>query len=86
MKKQWVVYILRCADDSFYTGITNDLKNRVRWHNKYGTKYTRARRPVKLVWYEFEDNMSDAMSHEYKIKEFPRALKEQLIRREYSIK
>ena len=47
----WFVYILRCADDSLYTGITNDVARRVKQHNtgQQGARYTRQRRPVTLV-------------------------------------
>ncbi|MCK9570211.1 GIY-YIG nuclease family protein [Candidatus Pacearchaeota archaeon] len=49
-KKQWVVYLVRCTDNSLYCGITNDLTNRIRAHNTgTGAKYTRGRGPVELV-------------------------------------
>jgi putative endonuclease len=49
----WVVYILRCADDTYYTGITNDLDARVKAHNDgTGAKYTKPRTPVKIVYQE----------------------------------
>jgi putative endonuclease len=49
-EKNWVVYLVRCCDDSLYCGITNDLPNRIKAHNKgTGAKYTRGRGPIELV-------------------------------------
>ena len=49
----WHVYIVRCADGSLYTGLTNDLTARIAKHNSgAGAKYTRSRRPVRLVWHQ----------------------------------
>ena len=64
------VYILLCADNTLYTGYTNDLAKRIRQHNtgKEGAKYTRSRRPCKLVYHEEYDNKTDALSREYHIK------------------
>jgi len=48
--KKWVVYLVRCSDDSLYCGISNDIKNRmVEHHSGKGTKYTRSRKPVELI-------------------------------------
>ena len=60
---KWVVYIVRCADSSFYTGVTTDVDRRVREHNfsKRGAKYTRSRRPVVLVAKCFVKNRSQAL-------------------------
>ncbi len=76
-------YILRCADGTLYTGWTNDLEARVKRHNAgQGAKYTRARRPVTLVWYEtFEDKIA-AQRREYAIKQLTRAEKLALIEQE----
>lgn len=65
------LYILKCADKSFYTGITVDLVRRVREHNqsKLGARYTRARRPVKLIYSKRFKNRSIALKAEYKIKQ-----------------
>ena len=73
-------YILRCADGSLYTGWTNDLEKRLKAHNSgRGAKYTRARRPVELVWYEaFADKIA-AQRREYAVKQLTRAEKLQLI-------
>ena len=73
-------YILRCADGSLYTGWTNDLEKRLKRHNAgLGSKYTRARRPVELVYSESFSDKSAAMSREAEIKRLSRAEKLQLI-------
>ena len=75
-----ICYILRCADGSLYTGWTNNLEKRLRAHNGgTGGKYTRARRPVKLVYAEQFDTRQEAMSREWHIKRLSRAEKLQLI-------
>jgi len=78
---QWYVYILRCADDSLYTGVTTDLERRLREHNeaKLGAKYTRNRRPVKLVYSEKAENRSEACKREAAIKRLSRKEKIRLI-------
>jgi len=73
-------YILRCRDGSFYTGWTNDLQRRLASHNEgKGSKYTRTRRPVELVYYEAFATKEDAMRREWQIKQMSRRQKEQLI-------
>lgn len=74
------VYILECADNSLYTGWTNNLEKRLTTHsNGKGAKYTRARLPVKLVYFEeFEDKIS-AQKREYQIKKLSREKKKNLI-------
>ena len=76
-----VVYILRCADGSLYTGWTNDLEGRVKAHNadRGGSKYTRSRRPVMLVYWEECETREQAMSREWHIKRLKRAQKLALI-------
>jgi len=66
----YYVYILKCADDTLYTGITTELARRVDEHNgsDKGAKYTRVRRPVTLVYSEVYDDRSAASKREYKIK------------------
>ena len=72
-------YILRCADDTLYTGWTNDLTKRVEAHNAgTGAKYTRARRPVELVYYEVFPTKEEAMRREAAIKAMRREEKEAL--------
>ncbi len=62
-------YILECSDGSYYTGWTNDLEKRVKSHNAgTGGKYTRAHRPVKLVYFEEYATKEEAMKREYAIK------------------
>ncbi|MEE5992935.1 MAG: GIY-YIG nuclease family protein [Oscillospiraceae bacterium] len=62
-------YMVQCADGSFYTGWTNDIKKRISAHNSgKGAKYTRCRRPVKLVYVEAFPTKSQAMQREYQIK------------------
>lgn len=74
-------YILKCKDDSPYTGWTNDLKKRITSHNAgKGAKYTKARRPVELVYYEEFQTREEAMKREYAIKQLSRKEKEALIK------
>lgn len=77
----WVLYILKCKDDSYYTGITNDLDKRLSDHESgKGAKYTRGRGPFKMVYNESHKNRSDASKREYEIKKLSRADKEDLIK------
>ena len=74
------VYILRCADDTLYTGYTTDPERRLREHNAgEGAKYTRGRTPAELVYLESYDTQSAAMSREYEIKQLPRSEKTRLV-------
>ena len=78
MPVNWVVYMVRCADDSLYTGITTDPQRRVKEHNecdKKSAKYTRARRPVQLVYVESCADRSSASQREAQLKRLPRAQK-----------
>ena len=73
-------YMLRCGDGSLYTGWTNDLEKRVRTHAAgRGGKYTRARLPVALVWYETHKTKQEAMAREWQIKQLTREEKLALI-------
>ena len=75
------VYILLCADGSLYTGWTNDLKKRVAAHNAgKGAKYTKARRPVTLVYSEAFETKQQAMRREWEIKRLSRQEKLLLIK------
>ena len=66
---KWVVYILKCADGSLYTGITNDLKSRITAHeNGTGAKYTKGRAPFTLMYQEKYENRSEASKREIQIK------------------
>lgn len=76
------VYILRCADDTLYTGWTTDLEKRVAVHNAgKGAKYTKNRRPVELVYYECLSSKSLALRRECAIKALSRQEKLALIHR-----
>lgn len=71
--EKWHVYILRCSDNSLYTGITNDLTHRIKLHNEgKGAKYTKGRGPVSLIKYFTCLSKSEALKLEYKIKQLPR--------------
>ncbi|KMT20925.1 GIY-YIG domain-containing protein [Clostridium cylindrosporum DSM 605] len=73
-------YILECNDKSLYTGWTNDLSKRLSMHLKgKASKYTRARLPVKIVYYEQFLDKKDAMKREYAIKKLTRKQKLKLI-------
>lgn len=73
-------YILRCSDSSLYTGYTNDLERRIEKHNKgSGAKYTKGRRPVRVVYAELYREKSPAMSREYEIKQLSKSEKEELV-------
>jgi len=76
----WHIYVLRCADSSFYTGITNNLTRRIRQHNAWqsGSKYVRTRRPATLMYQETVSTRSDALKREAKIKKLSHAEKERL--------
>ena len=67
--KSWRVYLLRCSDDSLYCGATTDLERRVQEHNQgVGSRYTKSRLPVQLVWSSLELSKSVAFREEYRIK------------------
>ena len=74
-------YILKCNDGTFYCGYTTDPVRREKEHNSgnKGAKYTRARRPVKLVYYEIFETKSKAMQREWEIKHLTREEKEKII-------
>jgi predicted GIY-YIG superfamily endonuclease len=77
----WFVYILRCADRSLYTGVTKDVKRRCRQHNDgIASRYTRSRRPTKLVYQEVQPGGSSALKREAAIKALTRREKLVLIR------
>jgi len=79
----YYIYILECNDKTLYTGITKDLKRRLDEHNlsDKGAKYTKVRRPVKLVYSEKSTNRSEASKREYAIKRFSRERKLELIKK-----
>lgn len=79
----YYLYILKCKDETLYTGITTNLERRVLEHNekKIGAKYTASRRPVKLIWSKKFRNRSLALKAEVKIKNLKRIEKLELIRK-----
>ena len=80
MESKWYVYILRCADNTLYTGITNNPERRLKTHNAgTASKYTRVRRPVEMVYQEEVESKGDALRREVEIKAMPRGQKLLLI-------
>ncbi len=77
----WQVYLLRCNDNSLYAGITTDIQRRLQEHNnsKLAAKYTRARRPVVLVYSESTSDRSTASKREYQLRKLSKTKKEQLV-------
>jgi putative endonuclease len=80
----YYLYILKCADKTLYTGITVDLARRVREHNSsgLGAKYTRARRPVKIVFSKKFRNRSAALKAEFRVKQLSKYEKLCLVRKQ----
>lgn len=78
----YYIYILKCADETLYVGITTDVKRRVEEHNSsvLGAKYTRGRRPVKLVYSREFENRGEATREEMRIKKLSRTEKQKLVR------
>lgn len=79
----WFVYIVQCADDSLYTGVTTDVSRRIKEHNednKKGARYTKTRRPVRLVYEEPQASRSEACQREAAIKKLTRQQKMNLFR------
>ena len=80
--KSYFVYLLRCADNSLYCGISNNLAKRIRQHNgeiKGGAKYTQAHGPCTLVYKELTGDKSSALKREYEIKNMSRTEKLKLL-------
>jgi len=77
----WYVYIVECVDSSLYTGITTDVERRTEEHNRgrAAARYTRAKRPVKVVYVEDAESRSTASKREWALKKMSRAAKLQLI-------
>ena len=79
---QWYVYVLLCADFSFYCGITTNIERRLKQHNgkiKGGAKYTRSKRPCKLLYKESVENRSIATKKEIEFKKLSRKRKEEFL-------
>ena len=80
IKENWFLYILRCQDGSFYTGVTNDIERRVKMHNSgRASRYTRSRRPVELLYQETCGSRTQALVRECFVKTYTRQQKEKLI-------
>ena len=76
----WFVYILRCADSALYTGVTNDLANRLVKHNEgSASHFTASRRPLNLAYFEVCRSKDEAFERERQLKGWTRAKKEALI-------
>ena len=79
-REPWFLYILRCCDRSLYTGITNNLKRRLKMHGAgKASKYTRTRRPVILCYQEKCATRTRALVRECEVKSFPKLKKEKLV-------
>jgi putative endonuclease len=78
----WVVYILICSDNTFYTGITIDIQRRLIEHNDSNkwAKYTKTRRPVQIIYTAHFNTRSEASKEEHRIKNLTRKQKEELIK------
>lgn len=75
------VYILRCKDNSLYTGWTTDLNHRLDMHNKgLGAKYTKGRGPCALVYFETFEGKNEALKREHKIKKLSKQAKEEMVK------
>ena len=82
LETDWWVYLVRCSDQSLYTGVTTNLVRRVDEHNGSqpgGARYTRARRPVALVWSERCNSRSEAQRREAAVRRLSRRQKDRLI-------
>ena len=79
-KEEWFLYILQCQDGSFYTGVTNDLERRLKMHNAgRASRYTRSRRPVKLLYQEAYASRAQVLARECAIKALSKEKKEKLV-------
>jgi len=82
MDRDWFFYMLRCKDDSIYSGIALDVAERLKKHNNgTGARYTAVHRPAVLIYWERFNSISEAMRRETQVKKLPRNKKEQLARR-----
>ncbi|MEZ6047377.1 MAG: GIY-YIG nuclease family protein [Planctomycetaceae bacterium] len=82
LTEEWQLYILRCADGSLYTGITNNLQRRLEQHQAgTASRYTRSRLPIQLEFEERQKSKSAALKRELAVKKLSREKKEELIRK-----
>ena len=79
--RPWFLYVVKCSDNSYYTGVTTNIRRRLREHNNSdrGAKYTKTRRPVELVYSVAYDDRSAAQKAEYKFKQLTKPQKESII-------
>jgi putative endonuclease len=82
----YFVYLLQCADNSFYCGYTKDLNRRIKQHNSSdkGAKYTRAKRPVTLKYFEEFSTLNETLKREYKLKQLTHLQKKLLVKKAYN--
>lgn len=81
MENKHTFYVLRCKDQTYYAGYTNNLNKRIKTHNSgKGAKYTRARTPVECIFAQNFDSKQDAMRQEYAFKQLTREKKEQYMK------
>ena len=86
VENSWYLYILRCKDNTLYTGITTDVEKRLEAHRSgKGAKYTRGRGPLELVYRECCENHSEALKREAKVKKLTREAKELLVKSQESL-
>lgn len=86
-RKKASVYILRCADGTFYTGTAKDVVRRQAVHNAgKGARYTRSRLPVRIVWQEGPMSLTRALQREYQLKQLTRPQKQALVRGKLTVK
>ena len=78
---KWFLYVLQCSDGTYYTGVTTNVDRRTKEHNssKRGAKYTRSRRPTKVIYMTEYNNRSSAQKSEYLFKQLTRKQKEEVI-------
>lgn len=82
----YFIYIVKCKDETYYTGYTTNIEKRIKAHNEgKGAKYTRGRLPVILVYWEQYEEKAQALKREYAIKQLTRKQKQQLIRRSIDV-
>jgi len=79
--KNWYLYVLLCADGTYYTGVTTDITRRLKEHNALstGAKYTKTRRPVELIYQTVFEDRSSAQKAEYRFKQLARKQKDEYI-------
>ncbi len=83
----YYIYLLRCSDNSLYCGQTKDLERRIEEHNgdSSKSKYTRVRKPVKLVYFEKYKTINEVLKREFEIKKLTKAKKEILIKKNITL-